>query len=236
MDEAYDKAKANKDLEGMRQAAATEVALIGPLINQTKDEKIRVQYERWEARLLIRIALIETDADKKKAYLARAQSVFERELGKAPEGSPERDGYRYQLALISYQLGDYKKVQMEMGTLIAEGRLGAAERLVPDPAGGPGEYKDNPVYWEGLLRFMQANLALAKEHPDDPQLKEALENARQTLKAQYINKGKHVGGPLAAEYQVFKKQLLGDWDETKIDISKAATRPTTRPATAAAAK
>jgi hypothetical protein len=220
-------------MDGMRQAAATEVALIGPLINQTKDEKAKVAYEKWEARLLIRIALIETDEAKKKAYLARAQTVFGRELAKAEEGSPERDGYRYQLALISYQLGDYKKVQMEMGTLIAEGRLGAAERLVPDPAGGPGEYKDNPVYWEGLLRFMQANLALYNANPNDAQLKEAVENSRQTLKAQYINKGKNVGGPLAAEYQVFKKELLGDWDETKIDISKAVTRPTTKPATAA---
>jgi hypothetical protein len=229
MDQAYDKAKGAGDVDAMRQNAKAQVALIGPLIAQTKDAQAKSAYEEWEAGLLIRISAIETDAAKKNEYLTRAQAVFARQLAKAEAGTPKHDSYRYKLALISYELKDYKKVQQEMGQLI-EGKLGPPDIREINPADGTETFRENPIYWEGLLRFMQSNWELSKTD-NSPQLQEAVKNAKETIQTLYINRGKAVGGDrLRAEYAKLRAEMLPDWDETKGSATtKAATQPAAAP-------
>jgi hypothetical protein len=228
MDEAYAKAKLKGDTEAMKQNSAAQVALIGPLIEQTSDPKAKEAYEEWEAQLLIRTARVETDPGRRNGYLSKAQGVFSRELAKATEGSPKHDTLRYQLALISYELKDYKKVQQEMGQLIADGKLGPPVLRETTPDGGES-FKDNPVYWEGLLRFMQSNWELSKANPADKALASAVNEAKGTLQSLYINRGGNVGGErLRDEYAKLKAEMLPGWDEKNIATTQsgATTRKT----------
>jgi hypothetical protein len=222
MDEAFVKAKAKGDRDAMRQNSAAQVALITPLIEQTKDQEVKNKYKKWKAQLVLRAARNEDDQARRSAYLTEAQQTFGELIKLAKEGTPEFDNLRYQLALVSYELKDYKKVQVEMGRLIAEGKLGPPDIRESNPADGTDTFKENPVYWEGLLRFMQANWQLSKTDAS-PQLVEALNNARTTLKSMYINRGKAVGGDrFREEYAQLKADLLPGWDETKIATTQAA--------------
>jgi hypothetical protein len=226
MDEAYSKAKAAGDHEAMKQNSAAQVALIGPLIEQTTDQAAKDKYQEWEAKLLIRAAREEDDAKRRGEYLAKAQGVFSRQLAKATEGSPQHDSLRYQLALISYELKDYKKVQQELGQLIAAGKLGPPDKRESNPATGEDTFTENPVYWEGLLRYMQSNWELFKTDKS-PALQDAIKNNQETLKALYINRGKNVGGDrLRDEYAKLKEVMLPGWDETKITAATQPAAPT----------
>jgi hypothetical protein len=222
MDDAFAKAKARGDKDAMRQNSAAQVALITPLIEQTKDQAIRNKYKKWKAQLVLRAARNEEDAKRRSQYLAEAQSTFTELMKLSKEGEREYDNLRYQLALVSYELKDYKKVQQEMGQLIAEGKLGPPDLRETNPADGTDTFKENPVYWEGLLRFMQSNWQLSKTDAS-PQMVEAINDAKETLKALYINRGKNVGGErLRDEYAQLKAEMLPGWDETKVG---AATQP-----------
>jgi len=215
MDDAYVKAKAKGDKDAMRQNSAAQVALITPLIEQTKDQDAKNKYKKWKATLVLRAARAEEDPTRRAQYLKEAQDTFTELMGLTKDGDPENDNLRYQLALVSYELKDYKKVQQEMGQLIANGKLGPPDRRESNPADGSDTFTENPVYWEGLLRFFQANWELSKTDKS-PQLTAAIEDARQTLKTLYINRGKNVGGErLRDEYARLKAELLPGWDETK---------------------
>jgi hypothetical protein len=223
MDESFVKAKASGDKDAMRQNSAAQVALITPLIEQTKDEAIRNKYKKWKAQLVLRAARNEDDQAKRAEYLTEAKGTFEELKKLAKEETPEYDNLRYQLALVSYELKDYKSVQQEMGQLIADGKLGPPDIRESNPADGTDTFKENPVYWEGLLRFMQSNWQLSKTDAS-PQMVEAIKNARETIKTLYINRGKNVGGDrLRDEYAQLKAELLPGWDETK---ASTATQPT----------
>jgi hypothetical protein len=222
MDDAFAKAKAAGDRESMRQNSAAQVALITPLIEQTKDEAVRNRYKQWKADLVLRAARNEEDAARRAQYLAEAQQTFTELMGLAKEGTPQFDTMRYKLALVSYELKDYKKVQQELGQLIADRRLGAPDVREPSPDGND-TFRENPVYWEGLLRYMQANWELSKTDKS-PQMTEAITNARDTLKTLYINRGKNVGGErLRDEYARLKAEMLPGWDETQ--VAPSATQP-----------
>jgi hypothetical protein len=225
MDDAYAKAKAANDQDAMRQNSAAQVALITPLIEQTKDEATRNKYKQWKADLVLRAARNEQDAARRSQYLAEAQRTFTELMGLAKEGTPQFDTMRYKLALVSYELKDYKKVQQELGQLIAGRRLGDPD-LREASADGGETFRENPVYWEGLLRYMQANWELSKTD-DSPQMKEAIANARDTLKTLYINRGKNVGGDrLRDEYAKLKAEMLPGWDETQLTpAGGTATQP-----------
>jgi hypothetical protein len=213
MDDAFAKARAKGDKDAMRQNSAAQVALITPLIEQTKDEKIRNKYKKWKAQLVLRAARNEEDRARRSQYLTEAQNTFTELMKLSKEGEPEYDNLRYQLALVSYELKDYKKVQQEMGQLIADGKLGPPDTRETNPADGTDTFKENPVYWEGLLRFMQANWELSKTDAS-PQMVEAINNARETLKTLYINRGKNVGGErFRDEYAQLKAEMLPGWDE-----------------------
>jgi hypothetical protein len=223
MDEEYAQARAANDKEAMRANSAAQVALIGPLIEQTQDPKAKAAYEKWEAQLLLRAARNEESATKRAQYLTKAQGVFTKQLGAAAEGTPEHDNSRYQLALISYELKDYKRVQQEMGQLLAAGKLGKPDIREVNPD-GTEQFKENPVYWEGLLRFMQANWEVAQADKSQT-AKDALENSRDVLRTLYVNRGSNVGGKLAGEYQQLKAKLLPGFDENKVPATQASTAP-----------
>jgi hypothetical protein len=221
MDDAYGKARAAGDKDAMRQNSAAQVALITPLIEQTADEKARNAYKQWKADLVLRAARNEDDAGRKAAFLAEAQATFNELLG-LTQDPKQQDGLRYKLALVSFELKDYKKVQQEMGQLIAANKLGTPETRESDPATGAETFKENPVYWEGLLRFMQSNVELAKAAPADKPLAEAVEDARGTLRTLYINRGKNVGGRLQDEYLKLRAEILPGWDEAKVTAATPA--------------
>jgi hypothetical protein len=224
MDDAYGKAKAAGDREAMRQNSAAQVALITPLIDQTKDEAVRNKYKQWKADLVLRAARNEDDAKRRSQYLTEAQQTFTELMKLAKEGSPQFDTMRYKLALVSYELKDYKKVQQELGQLIANRRLGDPDLRESSPDGND-TFRENPVYWEGLLRYMQANWELAKTDKS-PQMTEAINNARDTLKTLYINRGKNVGGErLRDEYAKLKEEMLPGWDENQVAPAGATSRP-----------
>lgn len=228
MDDAYVKAKVKGDKLAMQQNSGAQVALITALIDQTKDESIRNKYEQWKADLLLRAAGNEDDATKKAGYLSEAQKTYVKLMGLATEGTSQYDSMRYKLALISYELKDYKKVQQELGQLISDGKLGRPVIDEVNPVTNEITFKDNGVYWEGLLRYMQANYELSKTDKS-PQLAEAVKNAQDTLKSMYIDRGKNVGGDrLRDEYAKLKAELLPGWDETKIATTQvsATSRPT----------
>jgi hypothetical protein len=215
MDEQFVKAKAKGDKDAMRQNSAAQVALITPLIEQTKDQEVQNKYKKWKAQLVLRAARNEDDQAQRSKYLSEAQGTFSELLKLAKEDTPEFDNLRYQLALVSYELKDYKKVQQEMGQLIADGKLGPPDVRETNPADGTDTFKENPVYWEGLLRFMQSNWQLSKTDAS-PEMADAIKNARETLKTLYINRGKNVGGDrLREEYAQLKAEMLPGWDETK---------------------
>jgi hypothetical protein len=234
MDDAFAKAKAAGDHEAMRQNSAAQVALITPLIEQTKDVAIRNKYKQWKADLVLRAARNEADADRRSQYLAEAQKTFTELMGLSKEGTPQFDTMRYKLALVSFELKDYKKVQQELGQLIANRRLGDPDLREPSPDGND-TFRENPVYWEGLLRYMQANWELSKTDTS-PQMAEAIKNARETLMTLYINRGKNVGGErLRDEYNKLKAELLPGWDETKVAPAGGAGSAT-QPAQAASGR
>jgi hypothetical protein len=215
MDQDFADAKKAGDKEQMRTLSAAQASLIKPLIDQTTDVKARSAYEKWDAQLQVRAARNEDNADTRAKYLGSAQAVFTKLLGQAKEDTPEHDNLRYQLALVSFELKDYKKVQQEMGQLIAMGKLGPPDIREGSPDGTEA-FRENPVYWEGLLRFMQSNYELSKSDKS-PQLAEAIEDHKKTLKGFYINRGKNVGGErLADEYLKLRNELLPGWDETKV--------------------
>jgi predicted Zn-dependent protease len=222
MDDAFAKARAKGDKDAMRQNSAAQVALITPLIEQTKDEKIRNKYKKWKAQLVLRAARNEDDRARRSQYLTEAQNTFTELMKLSKEGEPEYDNLRYQLALVSYELKDYKKVQQEMGQLIADGKLGPPDVRETNPADGTDTFKENPVYWEGLLRFMQSNWQLSKTDAS-PEMAEAIKNAQATLKTLYINRGKNVGGDrLRDEYAQLKMEMLPGWDESKASATQPA--------------
>ena len=224
MDDAFAKARAANDREAMRQNSAAQVALITPLIEQTRDEALQNKYKQWKADLVLRAARNEEDAARRSKYLAEAQQTFAEVMAQAKEGTPQFDTMRYKLALVSYELQDYKKVQQELGQLIASGRLGPPDVRESSPDGND-TFSENPVYWEGLLRYMQANWELSKTDKS-PQLTEAIENAKATLKAHYINRGKNVGGErLRDEYAKLKAEMLPGWDENNVTPAAGTTRP-----------
>jgi hypothetical protein len=235
MDDAFAKAKARGDKDLMRQNSAAQVALITPLIEQTKDEAVKNKYKKWKAQLVLRAARNEDDAARRAQYLAEAQGTFTELLSLAKDDEREADNLRYQLALVSFELKDYKKVQQEMGQLIAQGKLGPPDVRESNPADGTDTFKENPVYWEGLLRFMQSNWQLSKADKS-PQLTAAVDDNRATLKTLYINRGKNVGGDrLRDEYATLKTELLPGWDESRITTTPA-TKPAAPAKTAAATK
>ncbi|MDB5321122.1 MAG: hypothetical protein JWN40_2753 [Phycisphaerales bacterium] len=141
MDEAFVKAKVKGDKDAMRQNSAAQVALITPLIEQTKDEAIKNKYKKWKAQLVLRAARNEDDQARRSQYLTEAQGTFTELLKLAKEETPEFDNLRYQLALVSYELKDYKKVQQEMGQLIADGKLGPPDVRESNPADGTDTFK-----------------------------------------------------------------------------------------------
>jgi hypothetical protein len=229
MDDAYTRAKVNGDKAAMQQNSSAQVALITALIDQTKDESIKNKYEQWKADLLLRAASNEDDPTKKSVYLSEAQKTYVKLMGLATDGTPQFDNMRYKLALISYQLKDYKKVQQELGQLISDGKLGRPVIDEVNPVTREMTFKDNGVYWEGLLRYMQANYELSKTD-NSPQLQAAVKDSKEKLKSMYIDRGKNVGGDrLRDEYAVLKAELLPGWDESK---ALAATQPaaTSKPA------
>jgi hypothetical protein len=226
MDEQFVKAKAKGDKDAMRQNSAAQVALITPLIEQTKDPEIQNKYKKWKAQLVLRAARNEDDQAQRSQYLTEAQGTFNELLKLAKEDTPEFDNLRYQLALVSYELKDYKKVQQEMGQLIADGKLGPPDVRETNPADGTDTFKENPVYWEGLLRFMQSNWQLSKTDAS-PEMADAIKNARETLKTLYINRGKNVGGErLRDEYAQLKSEMLPGWDESKASSTTQAASAT----------
>lgn len=229
MDDAFAKAKAAGDQDGMRQNSAAQVALITPLIEQTKDPATQNKYKQWKADLVLRAARNEKDASRKSQYLSEAQRTFTELMGLAKEGTPQFDTMRYKLALVSYELKDYKKVQQELGQLIVNRRLGDPDLREASPDGND-TFRENPVYWEGLLRYMQANWELSKTDTS-PQMNEAIANAKDTLKTLYINRGKNVGGDrLRDEYAKLKAEMLPGWDETQVPGAAGSGAGATKPA------
>ena len=105
---------------------------------------------------------------------------------------------------------------------------------MPTPT-GTETFKDNQVYWEGYLRFIQSNWQLAKTDPNNKDLKDALENNRDFLRTSYINRGKNVGGDrLRDEYAQLKAEMLPGWDETR--TAAVTTRPAATAPAASTAK
>jgi hypothetical protein len=212
INEAYrtERGKAESDRNTLLLLATQRATLSDMLITiADKDPKTpdanKREYRRFQIGSLRTAAELEPDAVKKKAYLEKALAGYQ-ELAKGMDAkSPAFATNQRDIALTQFELGgpdNLQKAHDTLDQLFAEKKFGDAMTRVGD------ESKMNDTYWEGLLRLLQAKVALS-DLKHDPALRE---EAQRIMKLHVIIPfGDNAGGSYAKDFKALRKQLLGDW-------------------------
>jgi hypothetical protein len=231
-----DRARAANDIARVRAIAQNRAALSGFLVNWAKnhtDPRVRkyaYRYALFDAETHHIAADLEPDPVKRRALHEQALALYKAlqspenvELYRAtlPPGADPNypdPAVTLGIALIDYDLGDFKNAQPLLARLLADRKLGAP--VIPQTTDGAEHLVDNDRYWEATLKLFLANLEIAKTDASSKAITEETANA---LKRLYIQWGSGVGGAKwRADFEKLRQQLIPDFKAP--DLTTAPTR------------
>lgn len=92
------------------------------------------------------------------------------------------------IALLDFDLGNYKEAQPLLAKLLADRKLGQPQ--IPHDENGQETLSDNDRYWEATLKLLQSNVQLAKAEGNAG----VRDETTAALKRLYIQWGDQTGG------------------------------------------
>lgn len=229
LDEDYDKAYARDDREAMRRIAASRAILTPELVRwaqTTPKQEFR--------KFVYRYSVLDADTQRLAAELATdpaeqrrlREAALERYKTLESEANfklfvenlpPERRaGVKYDPSVVlgigrlEFELGNYAAALGRFQKLLEDRTVGSA--IVKQNRGGVDVEVDNDVYWETVVKFIRANLALGDE---------SREPMTRFLKLQYVTWRERAGGVRwKKDLDALRQELAPGWE-----IPPATTAP-----------
>ena len=209
-----ERGKTKPDPATLQQLSGQQAELAQLLVRQVQKnanlpEENRREYLTFNANAQRQAAELEQDPAKKSVYLTQAMTTYEELLKGIPENDPtgKRIVYQRLIALTQFTLGDpvnLRKAHDTLDDLIGKGFLGGPMVRVKDT----DEAKPNDIYWEAVLRLLQAKVKL-----NDPALRA---EAERILKNLVIQHGDKTGGANYAKFfKELRTEILGNWEPAK---------------------
>lgn len=245
LDQDYNAALAKGDIDAQRVIAKNRADLSGYLVkwaSNNKDPKIKqftYKYRVFDASSKQLAANLATDPAEKKKGLEAALALFKDlqsdanvELYKKtlpPTADAAIIAYPdpqvlMGLALVQYDLGNYKDAAPLFSRLLNDGKLGGEKR--DSLVNGETTRVDNDQYWEATLKQLTGFVRLAKSPDADAKAQAALTSAQNRLKQLYIKSGKGVGGKkFAAGFEKLRQEIIPEYKVQ--DLDAPATQPST---------
>lgn len=235
----FDAAKGAGDNETMAAAAANKAKLTGflvPWAQNHKDPKIQAkvpEFTLYDANTKREAGQLLPDGPEKQKVNDEALTVY-RKLKELPA---MKDNASVDLGIASceYEKKNYEAASSIFGMLIRDGKLGGANIVEANLAGGDSVVKENPVFWEVNLKWIRSNIEIAK-NPSFPNATKIKEGAERVVKDLFITHKDRTGGDKwGGEWVALRKELLPTWEPGV--VAAAATQPgEAAPATAPAAE
>lgn len=229
----FDRAQQAGDRAAMKVLARNRAQLSGFLVDWASNNpdpgirKFTYRYRVFDAETQRRAAELEDDPAARQSGLNLAlqryqalQSAENLALYKAAidpklAGDPNLFDPQVALgiALIHYDLGNWKDATAGFSRLLVTRKIGTAVNLVED--NGQQKLVDNDQYWEVILKLTRCNQKLGT----------GIEESKNYLKLQYITWGPRVGGKRwKQQYEALRTELIPDFNPEE------AAPPTTVPA------
>jgi len=246
LDQDYNAALARNDAEAQRTIARNRADLSGYLVtwaSNNKDPKIKqftYKYRVFDASSKQLAANLATDPATKTKGLQDAQKLFKDlqsdanvELYKKtlpPTADAGTIAYpdpqvMMGLALVQYDLANYKEAAPMFSRLLNDGKLGAETR--GSMQNGELVRVDNDQFWEATLKQLTSFVRLAKAPDADDKAKATLASAQNRLKQLYIKSGKAVGGKkFATDFEKLRQEIIPDFKIQDLDATTQPTAPT----------
>jgi hypothetical protein len=230
-----EKGKENPDRATLVALGGQRAQLAQLLVDQTQKnpnlpEQNRRQYLQFNATAQSVAVELETDPAKKKIFLDQALSTYDQlakdvatrlDAEKNDEEKKKLAGEQTVLmrliALTQFRAGDTDnmlKAHDTLNDLFVKGSFGGPMIRIHES----DEAKPNDIFWEGLLKLLQAKAYLSTAKADTAYM----DDAKRILKQHIIVHGEQTGGPnYAKEFKQLRKEILGDW---KPEIAPATTQ------------
>lgn len=230
LNDEFDRAQADNDLERMRVLARNRADLSGFLVSWAQNNpnprirELTYRYRVFDADTQRIAATLETDPSRRRELYQRALERFSaletpenvaawRRIAAANAG-PYDPTVMFGLAQLHYDLGNYREARDRFGTLMQDRRLGTPLRTIEDQ--GQTRVVDNDQYWEALLKLIRSNM----------QLGEAVDRSAVFLKQHFVTWGDRVGGRRwKQEYEQLRKDLIPDFDPSQITAGEPLASP-----------
>ncbi|MCS7033270.1 MAG: hypothetical protein NZ561_04640, partial [Phycisphaerae bacterium] len=223
LNDELDSARTAGDIDRMRTIARNRAELSGFLVRWARESpdpninRYTYRYQVFDAASKHLAADLETDPElQRRAWqdaLARYRALespealeqYRRTLDPRAGGTADYDpAVSFGIALLCHDLGEHREARDRLARLLHDRRLGPA--VITTEEDGLRRESDNDQYWEGVLRFLRANLALG----------ENLEQSRSYLRQQYIRWGDRVGGKRwKSEFEQLRRELIPDFSTSQ---------------------
>jgi hypothetical protein len=205
-----ERGKEHPDDAALAILAGQRAQLSALLVEQVQKDpslpaKNRREYLTFNAHSQVEASKLQKDPAKRSAYLTEALKTYQEMLKGVPESDSEFANLQRLIAMAEFEIGDPENVQKAHDTL---NELFAAKKFGTPMIRIGDEARSNDLFWEGLLRLLQAKVKLAAAK-SDPSLKA---DATRILKDFVIQFGDQTGGDAyAKDFRNLRKELLGDW-------------------------
>ncbi|QOV87289.1 hypothetical protein [Humisphaera borealis] len=229
---SFDTAKGAGDKDQMAKDAANKAKLTGflvPWAANHKDPKIKAkvpEFTLYDANTKREAGQLLPDGPEKNKVNDEALAVYKK-LKELP-AMKDNSSVDFGIATCEYEKKNYEGASSAFGTLIRDGKLGGANIIEANLAGGDSVVKDNPVFWEANLKWIRSNLEIAKK-PEFPNATKIKEGAERVVKDMFINYKDRTGGDKWRDDWVsLRKEVLPGWEPGV--VVAPATLPASQPA------
>jgi len=225
--DAADAKHDDKTLAALLPQRAALTGFLAKWAKENKDPKVNSQafaFEAFDANSKRLAAAFEHDPAKRKSLLEATSTVYDSLLAQ-PQGAADPN-VQFGAAMTYYELGQFEKARDMLGKLLRERRLGNPQQV--QTVNGQQQVVDNDLYWEARLKFLRANLEIAKKNNDDT-LKT---NITGELRLIYTQFGRTTGGAKwGPEFEKDRKALDPTINPDEAVLPEPTTVPTTEPGT-----
>jgi hypothetical protein len=221
-------AQQDGDEQRVAELAGNRARVSGYLVDRvSKSQNAQVRallprYRMFEAATLQLAASLEKDQAKRTEYLNQALKIFQ----EAQTANPSDRGIELNVALVQYDLGNYRVAQPVLARYLNEGLLGRPRTPAGDAADG-SQLTENVQYWDAMHKLLHSNVQLANAKAPGYDHAKLLEETQLKLKQLYIQWGEPGGPKFVGRFDALRQQILPDW--TPPTFSQAGDGAATQP-------
>ncbi len=208
-DSEFQEARRKGDTARMGGLARSRAALSGFLVKwakENRDPKIQASARRYEL----------FDAESKRLAAEFAEDPAERMKGREAalalyqgllDPAATEPAAEFGVALVQFDLGNFKVSQQLLGKLLAGRQLG--DPVIVAEENGVETTVTNPRYWEATYKLLRSTVEMAKLGEAST---EALTSTRDGLKQMLARYGREIGGPeWAPAFEKLRAEIAPDY-------------------------